>query len=444
MPRCGDVRTALLGAALLVALYNVNGHVVMVHDAEPNVFLAASFIERGSFAFSPSRTPAMFADPYARATLVPSVRTDEATGEPLFVSLYGPGAAVAAVPIFAAARPFIGDLLEQHETVLFGLGKIAASLFAAAAVALLYLVARRWVSWRASVFLAFAFGVGTATWSTSSQGLWQHAPTTFFLMLGTYLFMRGGDLSLGAAGSSLAAAVACRPTAVVFALAIGVHLLIVNRRGALACALGALPIVTALALYNAYWLGSPLRSGQASLIGGASDVWSTPFLEGLAGILVSPARGLLVFSPFLVLAVPGAVVAWRRPGFRDLRPLSVGVLLALLLHAKWVCWWGGHSYSYRIIVDLAGPLVLLTIPTLGWLFAAHWRRVSFASLLAWSVFTHALGAMTGGDGWNTHGDIDDPRFRYRLWSLTDNPIAEESAGLFGAVRARVAALVSRR
>jgi hypothetical protein len=430
-----ESRIALGVAVLLAVLYNVNGRYLVVGDAHANVYLAVNVVENGSLGFSPSRTPQMFSNPWLRRTLIPSARVDPATGEPLFTSIYGPGAGLAAVPVFAMLRPVIGDLL-LHDTTAFYIGKLAASLFAAAAAALLYLAARRWVNWRYALLLAFAFGVGTATWSATSQALWQHGPTSFFLMLGTYLFIRGGNLNLAVAGTSFAAAVACRPLAVVFGVAFVTHLLIVNRRGALHFAIGAVPVGVALAFYNYYWLGTPLRSGQMSALNGYFDFWATPFLEGLAGILISPSRGLFVFSPFLLLALPGTFLAWRRKEYTDLRPLSVAVLLVLIVHAKWPFWWGGHSYSYRIIVDLAGPLVLLTIPVLGWVFAVRVRRIVCAGLLVWSVYVHGVGVALCGGSWSASPDIDDPANYHRLWSLTDSAIPVESTNLVRAVAAR--------
>lgn len=38
---------------------------------------------------------------------------------------------------------------------------------------------------------------------------------------------------------------------------------------------------------------------------GSSNVWGTPFLEGLQYLFISPSRGLFIFSPHLCLSVVG-------------------------------------------------------------------------------------------------------------------------------------------
>jgi hypothetical protein len=432
----GDGKTALGSALLLFVLYNLNGHATAVSDAYPNVYLAANVVENGSLAFASSRRPARLLDP-GLPGLIPSSRVDASTGEALYVSFYGPGAALAAAPVLGALRPFAGALLGLDGGSLLLLGKIAASLYAAASAALLYLTARRWVARRIALLLAFAFALGTPMWTGASQTLWQHGPTSFFLLLGIALFVRGGLPGAAGAGASFAAAVACRPLAFVFGAAVGVHLLVVNRRAAVAFALGALPVAAALAAYNLYWLGSPFRSGQAALMDGSLDVWGTPLLEGLAGILVSPSRGLLVFSPFLAAAAPGAVLAWRRPQYRELRPLSIAVLLGLLIHAKWFMWWGGHSYSYRILVDLSGALALLTIPSLDWILERRARLAVFSGLVVWAVLVHALGVAVSGGTWSGHPNVDDPRHRHRLWALKTSAIPYELWEVAGWVRAQL-------
>lgn len=67
-------------------------------------------------------------------------------------------------------------------------------------------------------------------------------------------------------------------------------------------------------------------------------LWSTPLLQGLAGLLLSPGRGLLVYSPIFVLSIVGAAIAWRRGGDPLLRALSVGIALTVVVYARWVSW----------------------------------------------------------------------------------------------------------
>jgi hypothetical protein len=153
-------------------------------------------------------------------------------------------------------------------------------------------------------------------------------------------------------------------------------------------------------------------------------------------MLLSPSRGLLVFSPFLVLAVPGAVRAWRRPGWEVLRPLSVAVATVLLLDSFWFDWWGGWSYGPRRLTDLAPALTVLAAPAMAWAWDGAGRRALLLGAVAWSVALQALGAFAYDvDGWNGRREggrilsVDDPAHRDRLWSIGDSQVAYHATHL---------------
>ena len=171
---------------------------------------------------------------------------------------------------------------------------------------------------------------------------------------------------------------------------------------------GGPPVAVALGAYNAYYLGSPLAFGQteaAKIVAlqktGSSDVWQTPLWLGAAGQFLSPSRGLLVFSPFLIAAFGGGYLAWRRPQFADLRPLTIAIVLMLPIEFAHFDWWGGWSYGYRHVVDPAALLTLLLIPVIPWLYAERSRLAVYLVLLAWSIFVQFLGAFAYDlAGWN--------------------------------------------
>jgi hypothetical protein len=79
-------------------------------------------------------------------------------------------------------------------------------------------------------------------------------------------------------------------------------------------------------------------------------------------LLFAPYRGLLLWSPWLLLAIPGACSWWQR---RSVRPFMVGSLLfsltVLLLNAGLVDWDGGRSCGPRHLVPI--------VPMLAWLAA---------------------------------------------------------------------------
>jgi alpha-1,2-mannosyltransferase len=117
------------------------------------------------------------------------------------------------------------------------------------------------------------------------------------------------------------------------------------------------------------------------------------FLVGILGSLFSPARGVFVYSPFLLLVVPGLAVAWRAaPPW--VRYFAVGGVLNLLV-TLWVLPFSGGNgfYSYRLPIEtlfLAAPLLVLAYR--NWTARTTLRRLLFAELLVVSLYLQALGA----------------------------------------------------
>lgn len=118
--------------------------------------------------------------------------------------------------------------------------------------------------------------------------------------------------------------------------------------------------VAAGGLLSLWWnwlrFGHPLDSGYAP-----TETFSADWLLGIWGLVAGPARGLIWYSPILLLAVGGAVWFWRRE--RWLLLLSLGVsLIYLLLYSKWYMWHGGYSWGPRFLVPIVPFLVLISAP----------------------------------------------------------------------------------
>jgi len=130
-------------------------------------------------------------------------------------------------------------------------------------------------------------------------------------------------------------------------------------------------------------------------------------LEALAGNLISPARGLLVYSPVFVFSIAGFVLALRA------RPSVLDILLAACIGAHWIIvsavntmWWGGASYGPRVFADMTPYLMYLMIPFLGWLWSTRGPKrfalsAAFVTATIASVAIHAQGALNSNTAtWN--------------------------------------------
>jgi hypothetical protein len=98
--------------------------------------------------------------------------------------------------------------------------------------------------------------------------------------------------------------------------------------------------------------------------------------DALAGLLVSPNRGLLVFSPIFALSLAGVVLEARA---RRLTVLDLSLAGCVAVH--WLVisttngnWWGGASYGPRLFTDLVPYLVYFLIPIVAWIASTRGAR----------------------------------------------------------------------
>jgi hypothetical protein len=152
--------------------------------------------------------------------------------------------------------------------------------------------------------------------------------------------------------------------------------------GAAALALGGAVPALALAAYNAACFGSPfaLSSGREAHAAygelAAHGVFGVgaPALPALAGLLVSPARGIVVWWPLLLLAAAGVRRRAAPAAADDRAPLILAPLALLVAMSGYPNWHGGW---------FAGPRYLLAVLPLVTLLAARgadrlWRGPGFA------------------------------------------------------------------
>jgi Dolichyl-phosphate-mannose-protein mannosyltransferase len=450
-PRGSLALTIALLAGLL-AVYHANGDFLPGDDAKPHVYLAASLLREGNLTFTPREMPFMFhwslRTPNGRVPRALNDWSDEIDGQPAralldagaltvdrpqyyivptvhpgeYAGAFGIGAGLVAVPVLTLASLFAHRGALDPGVLWYG-GKLVAALCVAGSAVLVFRAALHLTSTRRALLVAIAYGLATNVWSLSSQQLYQHGPMELFLAAGALFIVRGLDRrgsepsgSVGCdfvwSGLAFGAAMFCRPTGAVAIAAVLAYLAASNRRALFPFLAGTLPGVAALATSNTFLFGSPLRFGQGIageaivlMKTGSPSVWQTPLWLGAAGALLSPSRGLFVFSPILLFSVGGAVVAFRSERWRALRPLALATLAIWLVEFAHFDWWSGWSYGYRHVVDTCVFLALLLIPAVDLVARRRALPLVFGLLLAWSAGVQVIGA-----------------FAYDLWGW-NNPVA---------------------
>jgi hypothetical protein len=409
------LRSPLLLFLGVVLIYNLHDRSILSGDTVPARYLPLSLMRELNFDLD--EFPALYA-PQVPYYLV------QINGH--IVSAYPPWAAVLALPVYLL--PVLGGLTPQSP-LLPDLEKVAATLITAMSVVIFFLALRRLTRESIAWIIAVIYAFGSSSYSTSSQALFQHGPSQLFLCLAIYWLLKGLAMPRFAAyaGLALGSAVICRPSNALLALPIVAYMAVKRRDQLVGFLLATLPPVLLLIGYNMQYFGAPFRTGfiadaidPSRLWNTAAFLFNTPLSEGLAGVLGSPSRGLFVYSPIFLFSLAGMAIVWGDPQQVFLKYLSFAPLLIILLTAKWMMWWGGHSYGPRILADITPLLCLYLYPLFERAQSPPLLKLKYviAGLTALSIGLHALGVFGGGD-WNGYADVD--RHPERLWSWRESP-----------------------
>jgi hypothetical protein len=329
---------------------------------------------------------------------------------------------------FPIGAPLLAAPLVALHDAVFGVErardaeKRAASFLTALAAVVVFAIARRQLALPGAAGLALVFALCTPAWSTASRGLWSHGPGMLLVAGAWWLLLEATPRSAALAGLALGLAYATRPTHALSIAAFGTVVLATRRAvlwpfaGALALALGAF-VAWSHAVYGD-WLPPYYQSRLMRHGGGA-------FADALAGLLVSPSRGLLIYSPIFLLLPLGVFLAIRRRRFGAFEAAALAILVAhTAVCATFPHWWGGSSYGPRLFTDVMPHATLLLAPVLAWIAAGRGAaRVAvaglFATLAAASFAIHLRGA-TSREVWTWHSDPVPIRARWeRIWDWSD-------------------------
>jgi hypothetical protein len=311
-----------------------------------------------------------------------------------------PGLSLMAVPVYAvteALQPYglsaVSERLGGNESFTATLNQdgdgltadrvdVAVALYIATVVtvampAALMLVLLSMMVWRqtgcrtASILSVLIIGLATPVFAYS-QAFYGHIPAAVCLIAALALLTLRGDQELSTirllgVGALLAWAVVIEIPAAVAALPIaGWTVWLAGRRGVLYGVAGAVPALTILAIYDLIAFGTVTPVGYQH-----SALWQEqhsvgflsltyPHWDAISGLLWSQFRGILFYSPVLLLVIPGAVFALRDRGQRPVAIVALASFaLFFLFIASSVMWWGGFSVGPRY---LAPAMPMLALP----------------------------------------------------------------------------------
>lgn len=301
---------------------------------------------------------------------------------------------------------------------------VIASFYSALAAVFIYLLAELFLENKFYLcLLTFIFAFGTSAWSTASRALWQHGPSMLMLAISLYLILLAEKKPklIKFVSWPLFFSLVIRPTNSISILLLSLYIFIKYRQYFWSyLTLGALIMVPFL-IFNWSIYGSfisPYYLPQRLL--------SNPnFFEALAGNLISPARGLFIFSPIFLFSIFSIFLKIKKKDFNLLDSfLLATIFLHWLVISSFKPWWAGHSFGPRFFSDMTPYLIYFLIPAVA-LFSELKRPVKtiysgvFFILLLLSVFINAQGACNWRSYWWNDLPVDVDLHPERIRDFTD-------------------------
>ena len=379
-------------------------------DSRWTVPVALNLLEHGSTSLEPYAAIA-FAEPAYRWECIPqqhqqSIARAACQGGRIYAS-YPVAVAVISAPFIPPLKAltsvvrwlihpqptspvlrafFAGDFVASYGLVEM----LIASALMALAAGVHLLIALEFLPLPLASLLTFIFALATPVWSTASRSMGNQTPALLMLITAVWLVVlaRRCEKFATYAAIPLALAFMMRPTTAIAVALLSIYVGLHYRRRLASYVAVAAPFAI---LFFGYNLCVRHHLFQRYFTDpGAWPPASFPERFGLQ--LVSPSRGLFIFSPVLLFSFYGIWLAWRRRWLHPLAPWLAAIIGGqILLVSKY--YWPGYSYGPRYFTEIIPLLTIFLIPVFQeWsAFPRAWKALFFLTL-AWSVFVHARGA----------------------------------------------------
>ena len=420
-PAGGARRAAWSAALILLAVYTATfTGLPDVPDSEAEFQSPSALVRNGSLALEGT--------PEARALTETGfgVAPGAGRGAGHVYSRYGVGQALAGVPLYLAGRALAQawPQIEQRHAASEAYGYPRSEYFAHLLVGwrnsllsaltglmIVLTAARLGASTRCAWLGGLSYGLCTFAWPQARSTL-SDVQATFLLFAAFHLFVKvreqrkqSGAISpwsLAAAGGALGGALLTRIAvlpAVLVLGAVGCFLLASKsesnpraaRRALLALIVPLLASAAVLVALDVVRFGHPLRTGYGVSLDPDDGFFVASPLPGLAGLLVSPGRGLLWMAPGLLL-LPSALRAASRVGETFWIWTLATIALSVLVPTAYLRGWHG-AWTF-------GPRYVLPLLPFAWVGIAlalessrESRTVRFAAIVLFAAgFIVQLGA----------------------------------------------------
>jgi alpha-1,2-mannosyltransferase len=334
-----------------------------------------------------------------------------------------PGVIAVAVPAYWLS----GQGADPRDFTL-GPNVLTASALAALSVLLFRLSIVDRMSRPAGWVATLAFGLATPVWSVAANGVWTHTVTVFGLTGMAWAASRERWWLVGLFGG---VALWGRLHVALIVAIVGLGVAVSRRRPGIAVAVGGVSAVfMGLASVWSHWVyGTWSPAGgyvdqaeylEEATLGGVGGFWETVANE--FGMWVSADRGILVWTPVLLVLLAALVRSWRElPDWS--RWLLIGGVVYTLAQGRLAEFQGGDGYyGYRHGLEFlacAAPAFALSAVRMG-----RVAQALVGPVLALQFAAIAVGAISDGffvyrqDAWVDNSYWLALRHRPLVWVWT--------------------------
>lgn len=135
----------------------------------------------------------------------------------------------------------------------------------------------------------------------------------------------------------------------------------------------AIPVIALVFLQIGY-LHWATNQWMISAYFGERFFWTQPEVHKF---LFSFKKGWFVYSPLMILVLPGLWLMFRkREG--EMLPLLITLIMSVYVFSAWWCWWYGGSFGMRAMIDLYALLSLPIAHLMQWIIRQSFRIRQFA------------------------------------------------------------------
>lgn len=284
---------------------------------------------------------------------------------------------------------------------------------------------------KVSFLLLICFAFSTTAWSIASRALWSHGPSMLLVSLILYILLvsekkNKPDL-IPLTGILAGLAYMARPGNAAMGILLSIYVFVKFRQQFWRFISGGICVAIIFVCFNQLFYELVFQPYYTFPIGINRELLSPWLLkvtvpnpdmtEAVWGNLISPNRGLFVFSPVFFFCFFGIYLKIKNKTFQSIDCLLVCLFIfhLLIISKTLKYWWGGYSFGPRYFTDILPIFIYFLIPAV----IESWGKYNpvlrnkiyflvFFLFLSAGIFIHWQGATNEAVWkWNSREEVKD-------------------------------------